>query len=234
MANGMTEEDLGLYVDVLMDGRKIGEFKPEQQKKIDLVLRSSAGDIKTPEDIANSLIANGDGNLIRIRDVADLAYSQGMVQINHRERKRNITLQVTPPMEIPLQAALETITTDIVVPLRDGGKLPGTTVSVGGNADKLSSAIAAIQWNLILAAVIIYLLMSALFENFLLPADHHVQRTHGRGRRPHWTATGGPVHRTAAIRYSNHAGIHHLGGHGGEQRDFNCAPSAQQCPLFRV
>jgi HAE1 family hydrophobic/amphiphilic exporter-1 len=169
MANGMTEEDLGLYVDVLMDGRKVGEFKPEQQKKIDLVLRSSAGGIKTPEDIADSLIANGNGHLIRIRDVADLAYSQGMVQINHRERKRNITLQVTPPMEIPLQSALETITTDIVAPLRDAGKLPGTTVSVGGNADRLSSAIAAIQWNLILAAVIIYLLMSALFENFFYP-----------------------------------------------------------------
>jgi HAE1 family hydrophobic/amphiphilic exporter-1 len=169
LANGMTEEDLGVYVDVLMDGRKIGEFKPEQQKKIDLVLRSSAGGIKTPEDIADSLIANGNGNLIRIRDVADLAYSQGMVQINHRERKRNITLQVTPPMETPLQAALETITTDIVAPLREGGMLSGTTVSVGGNADKLSSAITAIQWNLILAAVIIYLLMSALFENFLYP-----------------------------------------------------------------
>jgi HAE1 family hydrophobic/amphiphilic exporter-1 len=124
LANGMTEEDLGVYVDVLMDGRKIGEFKPEQQKKIDLVLRSSAGGIKTPEDIADSLIANGIGNLIRIRDVADLAYSQGMVQINHRERKRNITLQVTPPMETPLQAALETITTDIVAPLREGGSCP--------------------------------------------------------------------------------------------------------------
>jgi len=165
----MTEKDLGLYVDVLMDGRKIGEFKPEQEKKIDLVLRSRAGDIKTPEDIADSLITNGNGQLIRIGDVADLTYSQGMVQINHLERKRNITLQVTPPQTIPLQAALETITNDIVDPLRDAGKLPGTTVSVGGNADKLSSAIAAIQWNLILAAIIIYLLMSALFENFFYP-----------------------------------------------------------------
>jgi HAE1 family hydrophobic/amphiphilic exporter-1 len=169
LANGMTEEDLGLYVDVLMDGRKIGEFKPEQEKKIDLVLRSSAGTIKTPEDIADSLITNGYGRLIRIRDVADLVYGQGMMQINHLERKRNITLQVTPPQTIPLQAALETITTDIVDPLRSAGKLPGTTVSVGGNADKLSLAMAAIQWNLILAAIIIYLLMSALFENFFYP-----------------------------------------------------------------
>lgn len=169
LANGMTEEEIGLYIDVLMDGRKIGEFKPEQQKKIDLVLRSSAGTIKTPEDIADSLITNGYGRLIRIRDVADLVYGQGMVQINHLERKRNITLQVTPPLTIPLQAAMETIETAVVDPLRSAGKLPGTTVTVGGNADKLSSAMAAIQWNLILAAIIIYLLMSALFENFFYP-----------------------------------------------------------------
>ncbi|MCP3951941.1 MAG: efflux RND transporter permease subunit, partial [Desulfobacterales bacterium] len=169
LANGMTEEDLGLYVDVLMDGRKIGEFKPEAEKKINLVLRSRDGHIKTPEDIADSLIANGNGNLIRIRDVADLTYSQGMVQINHLERKRNITLQITPPLTTALQAALESVENDVVVPLRDAGKLSGTKVSVGGNADKLSSAIAAIQWNLILAAIIIYLLMSALFENFFYP-----------------------------------------------------------------
>ena len=111
----------------------------------------------------------GGVKLIRIRDVADLTYGQGMMQVNHRERKRNITLQVTPPETTALQAALESVEADIVAPLRDSGKLPGTSVTVGGNADKLGTAIAAIQWNLILAAVIIYLLMSALFENFFYP-----------------------------------------------------------------
>ena len=48
------------------------------------------------------------------------------------------------------------IQNDIVAPLQKAGKFDGVAVSVGGNADKLSQAIRAIQWNLILAALIIY------------------------------------------------------------------------------
>jgi HAE1 family hydrophobic/amphiphilic exporter-1 len=40
---------------------------------------------------------------------------------------------------------------------------------VGGNADKLTETRLALQWNLLLALVITYLLMAALFENFLYP-----------------------------------------------------------------
>jgi len=64
---------------------------------------------------------------------------------------------------------MEIIEQEIVTGLRAGGKLEGTVVSLGGNADKLDQAMSAIQFNLIMAAVIVYLLMSALFENFFYP-----------------------------------------------------------------
>jgi len=169
LANGITEEELGLLVDVMMDGRKVGEFKPEQAKKIDLVLRSDEEDIRIPEDIANSSISTRFGKLVRIKDVADMQYSQGMMQIDHLERKRNIKLEVTPPEDIPLQEAMEIIENDIIRPSKEGGKLKDVVVTVGGNADKLAEALSSIKWNLILAAVIVYLLMSALFENFFYP-----------------------------------------------------------------
>ncbi len=168
-ANGLTEEDIGYYVDVIMDGRKVGEFKPEQAKKIDLVLRSDQSDVQIPEDIADSLIANPFGQLLRVADVADLVYGQGMMQVDHLERKRNIKLEVTPDIDTPLQTGMEIITNDIVAPLERAGKLAGTVITVGGNADKLSEAMSAMQWNLLLAAIIVYLLMSALFENFFYP-----------------------------------------------------------------
>lgn len=169
VANGLTEEEVGLYVDVILDGRKVGEYKPEQAKKIDLVLRSDPGHITAPEDIADSPIANGYGKLIRIADVARLQYSQGMTQIDHLERRRNIKLEVTPSRDVPLQAAMETIQRDIIGGLNKAGKLSGVSVTVGGNADKLSQALAAMQWYLLLSTVIIYLLMAALFENFFYP-----------------------------------------------------------------
>lgn len=169
LANGLTETELGLAVDVIMDGRKIGEFKPEQSKKIDLVLRSDQLDIKVPEDVADSVISNGYGQLIRIGDIADIKYDQGLTQIYHLERKRSIKLIVTPPLDIPLQTALEIIQDQVLSPLRQAGKLDDLQINVGGNADKLLEARKAIGWNLVLAALIIYLLMAALFENFFYP-----------------------------------------------------------------
>ncbi|MBF0449641.1 MAG: efflux RND transporter permease subunit [Candidatus Magnetomorum sp.] len=168
LANGITEQELGFYIDVIMDGRKIGEYKPETGKKMDLVLRSDQSDVSIPEDIKDSVIANQFGNLIRIGDIAELNYDQGMMQINHLERKRTIKLEVTPPQELALQEAMELIENEINQ-LQKEGSLKGTNVRVGGNADKLTEARQSIQWNLLMAVVIIYLLMSALFENFFYP-----------------------------------------------------------------
>lgn len=168
LANGITEQELGFYIDVIMDGRKIGEYKPETGKKMDLVLRNDQSDIRIPEDIKDSIIANRFGNLIRIGDIAELNYDQGMMQINHLERKRTIKLEVTPPPELALQQAMEIIE-NTIEDLEKSDNLKGTNVRVGGNADKLTEARQSIQWNLLMAVVIIYLLMSALFENFFYP-----------------------------------------------------------------
>jgi HAE1 family hydrophobic/amphiphilic exporter-1 len=168
-ANGLSEDDLGVYVDILMDGRKIEEFRPDGIKQIDLVVKGADGAYRTPEDIMNAAIVNSFGDLIRVGDVATLVYGQGMPQINHLERDRTITLQVTPPKDLPLQAAMEIIQNDVVAAMASSGQLAGLKITVGGNADKLVQTRQALQWNLLLALVITYLLMAALFENFLYP-----------------------------------------------------------------
>ncbi|MBU0676062.1 MAG: efflux RND transporter permease subunit [Proteobacteria bacterium] len=169
IANGLSEEDLGIYTDILMDGRKIDEYRPEGIKQVDLVVKGADASFASPEDILNATIINRSGELIRIGDVARIEYTQGMPQINHLERNRTITLQVTPPDDLALQTAMETIETDIIGSLRTAGQLNNVEVAVGGNADKLTQTRRALQWNLLLAIMITYLLMAALFENFLYP-----------------------------------------------------------------
>jgi hydrophobic/amphiphilic exporter-1 (mainly G- bacteria), HAE1 family len=168
-ASKMTENDLGVYIDILMDGRKIDEYRPEGSKQKDLVLTGNAATFSSPENILKGVIVNGQGSLVRVGDMASLVYGQGMPQINHLERKRTITLQVTPPKDLPLQSAMDIITQEAVAPLKAAGQLEGVEVTLGGNADKLTEARNALQWNLLLALLITYLLMAALFENFLYP-----------------------------------------------------------------
>lgn len=168
-ANGLSEKDLGVYVDILMDGRRIDDYSPQGIKKIDLVIKGNDAEFDSPEKILQATIVNNFGDLIKVQDVADLKYSQSMPQINHLERKRTIALQVTPPADLPLQTAIEIIQNDLVQPLQAAGKLPGVTISIGGNADKLVDTGEALKWNLLLALLITYLLLSALFENFFYP-----------------------------------------------------------------
>jgi HAE1 family hydrophobic/amphiphilic exporter-1 len=169
VANGLSATDLGTYVDILMDGRKIEEYRPEGVNQIDLVLRGDKQNFQSPEDILGATVVNAYGDLIQLSDVASLKYTQGVPQINHRERSRTITLQVTPPDDMPLQTAMENIELNIIPGLKAAGQLQGVTVEVGGNADKLVETKKALQWNLLLALIITYLLMAALFENFLYP-----------------------------------------------------------------
>lgn len=168
-ANGLSEEDLGIYADILMDGRKVDDYRPEGTKQVDLVLKGRDRDFASPEDILDATIVNNHGGLIRLGDVARLEYGSGMPQINHLERIRTISLQVTPPLTLPLQRAMEIIETDIVGSLKEAGRLDDVQVRIGGNADKLVETGRALRWNLLLALLITYLLMSALFENFLYP-----------------------------------------------------------------
>ena len=167
-ANGLTESELGIYVDILMDGRKIDEYRPEGVKQIDLILKGNDTHFDAPENILNATIVNRFGNLIKIGDVADISYSEGMPQINHLERKRTITLEVTPPATISLQDTMDVITKTIEAQ-KSAGSINGVETKIGGNADKLVETGRALKWNLLLALLITYLLMAALFENFLYP-----------------------------------------------------------------
>ncbi|MFW5836708.1 MAG: efflux RND transporter permease subunit [Desulfovibrionaceae bacterium] len=168
-AMGLTSRDLGVSVDVLMDGRQVGDYKAEGEKKIDLVLKASEEAVSTPEELYSKLVATNTGRAVPLYNLAELVRTTGLSEIRHLERRRTVTLQVTPPRSLPLQAAMETIQDQVIPQIRSMGLMDGLNVRLSGAADKLSVTRQALQWNFLLALVITYLLMSALFGNFLYP-----------------------------------------------------------------
>jgi len=168
-ANGMSSRDLGLALDVLMDGTYVGDFKQEGKKKIDLIIKSADAGITTPEDLFNSQLSTPKGQLVKVSSLATLQHTTGMTQIRHLERRRTITLQVTPPNDMPLQEALEIINGEIIPAARAQGLLEDLDVDISGAADKLIETRDVLRWNFVLAALIAYLLMASLFSNFIYP-----------------------------------------------------------------
>jgi HAE1 family hydrophobic/amphiphilic exporter-1 len=168
-ANGMSSWDLGVTLDVFMDGRDVGDFKEEGRKKMDLVLMTSEEDINTPEELYNSLVVTPKGKAVPVSSLSVLERTTGINRIRHLERSRTVTLQVTPPENIPLQSAMETVENEILGPMREQGLLKDVDSRMSGAADKLTETREALQWNFVLAALIAYLLMAALFGNFVYP-----------------------------------------------------------------
>ena len=107
---------------------------------------------------------------IPLGSVADVRLTEGPTQINHIDTQRAITIQVNPPADISLEAAMETIAEKVIAPIKARENLGNFyRIELGGTADQLTRTREALIWNLVLAVAICYLLMSALFENFFYP-----------------------------------------------------------------
>ncbi len=169
-ALGVDARELGLMVDVFLDGRKIDDFKAPGRNQIDLTLMSREGTITTPDQIIDLPTVTRDGRQVPLSSLATFIETSGPTQINHLERQRNITLQVTPPESVPLEEAMDILSKELLPQLEKMGLTGnGIEISLSGTADKLTQTRLALQKNFILALIITYLLMAALFESFFYP-----------------------------------------------------------------
>jgi len=128
--------------------------------------------VQRTQDLRTLPVVTPGGQLVPLEAVAEIReFSSGPEQILHRERERAITVQVSPPTRMPLEEAQERIGRMVVTPLEDSGALDGGyQITLGGTTDKLVATWKSLWFNLVIAGVITYLLMAALFESWLYPA----------------------------------------------------------------
>jgi HAE1 family hydrophobic/amphiphilic exporter-1 len=166
---GISAEDMGYTVDALVDGAYAGDYFIEGDK-IDLTIKGQEAFAAHTQDLQALSLATPGGQLISLAAVADVVYGSAPEQINHVRRQRVISIQVMPPEEMPLEQAMTIIRDKIVGPLEAAGQLDGGyQIVLSGTADKLTETWRVLGWNLGLAVIITYLLMSALFESWLYP-----------------------------------------------------------------
>ena len=166
---GLSAAELGYTVDALVDGAYAGDYFLGTDK-IDLSIRGKDEFARQTQDVASLPIATRDGQLIPLGALADVSMASGPEQVNHRERERAITIQVSPPPEIPLEEAMRLIQSQVVDPLVKSGQLDGGySIHLAGTADKLRQTWKALQFNIVLSLLITYLLMAALYESWVYP-----------------------------------------------------------------
>ncbi|MDP6707405.1 MAG: efflux RND transporter permease subunit [Alphaproteobacteria bacterium] len=166
--NGVSARELGLTVDAFNDGLRVAEITVDGQR-IDLTLLGRTDEITETQGIDFLPVVTGSGKIIPASSLADIIVTAGPTEIQHVERERTVTLQVTPPDHIPLETVMRLLNDEVMAGLRSGGLPPGVKLSLSGTADKLTTTSKAMALDLAVAVVIVYLVMAVLFESFLYP-----------------------------------------------------------------
>ncbi len=144
------------------DGRFVGDYF-NGEESLDIILRSIPWD--TPEALESIPVVIPNNQILPLNELVEIVRTVGPEEIRRVNRRRTVTLEVSPPPNVSLEEALSVIKTrvepKILEQLPDDGDIYYT-----GTADKLTTAIENMKGSFLLAIAILYLLMSAMFRSF--------------------------------------------------------------------
>ncbi len=143
----------GLYVGDYFNG----------QKRLNVFLRSTDWD--SPEELAAIPLFTPEAGVQPVGALVDIVRTAGPSSIRRVDRKRTITLQVTPPENISLEEAISAIKEKAEPAIMEQLSETGA-ISYRGSAEALTEALTNMSQSFVLALAILYLLMSALFRSF--------------------------------------------------------------------
>ncbi len=177
---GMSRRDVGLAVQANGDGI----FLPRQfqvggeLKDLKIISPAALGD-QPIEALMQAPIATPDGRTVDLQSVAEVHRIVEPNQIKHVDRLRAVTLQFTPPADLPLGEAIEQVDS-MTAELRElGGIQPTVDVKLAGSAGKLKevqqslmgdgSLFGTFTSSLFMALMVVYLVMVVLFQSWSYP-----------------------------------------------------------------
>ena len=166
---GITATELGISVDVYLDGRKVGEFKDPSVGTIDIMLQGEQKKFENPQDVYSILVNSTSGLPVPISSLSESKELMGIERIRRYNYQRAFLFIITIPKDMVLEQLQEKMENEVLGPMREEGLLQGITYYTSGASSKLEDAKNALSGNFLLAVLITYLLMAALLNNFLYP-----------------------------------------------------------------
>jgi multidrug efflux pump subunit AcrB len=160
---GWSREQLGTVVRALGDGAWLGEYF-DGDRRMDVILRG--GGWRTPEEIGALPLATGDGGVVPVGELARIEVMPAAGQLRRVDGRRTVTLTFDPPASLSLEDALAALEDDVLPMLR--ASLPSDgAVRMAGSADRLDGLLASMGGNLVLALLVLFMLMAAMFRSLV-------------------------------------------------------------------
>lgn len=158
---GWDRAALGLVMRAMGGGAWLGEYFDGRSRR-PIILRSNLE--ATPEALAQAPLFTPSGEVVALGELVRLDTLLAPEQIRRIDHHRTVTLTIDPPATLLLEDMLARIDTEIVPALR--AVLPqDANIRLAGSAGRLDAVITSMAANFLLAVLVLFLLMTALFRS---------------------------------------------------------------------
>ena len=165
-AFGFSAEQVSSFIGLALRGAQLRDFQ-RGQTEVPVWVRFAGAESYAMEDIAGFTVRSPDGRSVPLLSMVDIAILPSDTQINRNNRQTTVTIQanLTDKTTIPdarkaMEAGLELVQFP-----------PGYGYTFEGSSfENDQEAMQQMLFNLLLALVMIYVLMAAVFESLLFPS----------------------------------------------------------------
>ena len=161
--------DFGYAVSALSDGAFVDEFFLADDK-VDIFLFSQAGAGQSLAQLAQTPVLTPSGAVLPLSSLAELVEVADSDTLRRVDGRRTVTLYIIPPRSVALETAVDRVRQQLVPALQQQGAIaPGVMLDISGASDQLDETKAALSSNFLIAVVLIYLLLVAIFSHWGYP-----------------------------------------------------------------
>lgn len=158
---GLNRGDVANAVRAFTDGLFVSEYF-DGNERMNVILRGS--DWTSPDQLASLPIYTPLAGVQSLGELTNIVRTVGPTQLRRVDGKRTISLMLNPPEDLSMEEALVVLNTQVIPKMN--AVLPiDASIKLSGNANKMKNAINDMLSNFVLALIILFLLMTALFKS---------------------------------------------------------------------
>ncbi len=160
-AAGLDRGAVANIVRAMTSGAFVGEYF-DGNDRMDMILRGPTW--TSPEELAAIPIATPLAGIQSLGELTEIRRTVGPSQLRRVNGQRTLTLDVTPPDDMTVEEALDQLR-NVAGPQLTAILPDDVSVSYSGTADRLESAFSAMRKNLGIAAIVLLLVLAAMFRS---------------------------------------------------------------------
>ena len=162
---GITASDIGLAVRTAFEGIRATTIrKGDEEIYIRVRLPESAE--KNPDALPNLLIPTKTGQLVPLKNVANIREEQGLLSIRHHQRQRSVLVSANVDENTTTSIKENDLVFD---KFKNGATKIGLTLSLGGEFEETSKSLQDLKFAFLGALMLIFIILAFEFQSMTQP-----------------------------------------------------------------